>query len=87
MKIKALYAAYIAARDVANVAEMAYEKEPENEAIENAFDEAYKTEIAALMALVNEIVALSHGAINQKTARRMVLTAEDKFSGIIEKIA
>lgn len=87
MRIKGLYSAYIAARDAADVAETAYENEPENESMEQAFDEAYAKESHALYALIDEVVSLTSGAINRKTARRMIVSREDDFRAIMARIA
>ena len=87
MKIKALYTAYIAARDAANVAEEAYAQEPENEFLEQAFDEAYTKESHALYTLIDEVVSLTSGAINKKTARQMIVSREDDFRAIMTRIA
>lgn len=54
----------------ANVAEMAYDKEPENEEAERAFDEAYSKEYAAFMAVSTFLVDLL--GIDIATARAMV---------------
>lgn len=54
----------------ANVAEMAYDREPENEEAEKAFDEAYSEEYAAFMAVSTFLVDLL--GINIATARAMV---------------
>ena len=54
----------------ANIAETAYDKEPENEAAEKAFDEAYKKEYAAFMEVSTFLVDLL--GIDIATARAMV---------------
>lgn len=54
----------------ANIAEATYDKEPENEAAEKAFDEAYAKEYAAFMAVSTFLVDLL--GIDTATARAMV---------------
>ena len=54
----------------ATIAEMAYDKDPENEATERAFDEAYKKEYAAFMDVSTLLVDLLE--IDIATARAMV---------------
>lgn len=54
----------------ANIAEAAYDKEPENEAAEKAFDEAYKKEYAAFTEISTLLVDLL--GIDIATARAMV---------------
>ncbi len=87
MKIKGLYLDYIKARDAANASEDAYAQEPENESLEQAFDEAYTKESHALYALIDEVVSLTSGAINRKTARQMIVSREDDFRAIMARIA
>lgn len=87
MKIKELYLDYIKVRDAANASEEAYAQEPENESLEQAFDKAYVKESRALYALIDEVVSLTSGAIDRKTARQMIVSREDDFRTIIARIA
>lgn len=54
----------------ASIAEIAYDKEPENKAAEKAFDEAYKKEYDAFMEVSKFLADLL--GIDIKTARTMV---------------
>lgn len=54
----------------ANIAESAYDLEPENQEAEKAFDEAYKLEFAAFIAAANILAAWVE--IDGKTARSLI---------------
>ncbi len=56
--------------EAANLADAAYEQDPESEEAESAFDEAYKKEYAAFMEVSTFLVDLL--GIDIKTARAMV---------------
>lgn len=58
------------AEKIANEAEKRYEAEPESSEIENAFDEAYKAELATFMTVSRQIAEFA--GIDEKTACAMV---------------
>lgn len=84
---KRLFKAYQKAEKAATAAEMAYDQEPENEAIEAAFDKAYEAEHKALMALANGIVEYTAGMIDIKTARIMIMKMPERLETLVAKIA
>lgn len=58
----------------ANEADQAYEADPENIEKEEAFDRAYKAEYDLYMKAANEIVKITSGKIDIKTAAAMIQT-------------
>lgn len=69
--------------EIANKADAEYEAEPENEEMEKAFDEAYKEEFAAFMAVSEMIVKMTSGQIDIKTARKMVKTKRNEILNLV----
>lgn len=70
------------AEERANAADQAYDLDPENEAKEAAFDEAYKEEYRLFMIAAEEIVRISAGQIDIETARAMVQSKREKLEAI-----
>ena len=70
----------------ANEADAAWEQDPENEELKEAFNEAYEAQWEAFTALAKEIQKVA--GIDEKTARRMTTTpCRAQLKAIIEKIA
>lgn len=69
--------------DIANQADAEYEAEPENAEEEKAFDEAYKAEWDAFMVVSALIVKISHGQIDEKTAREIVRIKRNEIFNLI----
>lgn len=69
----------------ANKADAAYQAEPENAAVEEAFDKAYKEEFQAMEELLNGIVELTNGQIDTETAKKMLFTKRAELREILEK--
>ena len=65
----------------------AWENDYENEELEKAYMEAYKEEHKAFETLVNEIVKVSCGAIDNKTARMVLIAKRDEVKSLIARIA
>lgn len=63
------------------------EENPENEAIEAEWDEAYKKEYDIKMLLVSHIVEMTSGKIDLKTANMMILSKREQLKTLILKIA
>lgn len=63
------------------------EENPENEAIEAEWDEAYKKEYNVKMLLVNHIVEMTSGKIDLKTANIMILSKREQLKTLVLKIA
>ena len=63
------------------------EENPENEAIEAEWDEAYKKEYDIKMSLVSHIVEMTSGKIDLKTAHTMIMSRREQLKTLILKIA
>lgn len=70
------------AEERANIADQAYDLDPENEEKEAAFDEAYKEEYRLFMTTAEEIVRISAGQIDIETARAMVQGKRERLEAI-----
>lgn len=68
---------------IANQAENEMMEDPANEEKENAFDEAYKEEFAAFMAVSELIIEMTGGRIDAKTARTMVQTKRNEILSLV----
>ena len=79
--------AYKEAKETANKADRAYELEPENEALEKAFDEAYENEYKAFENLAKAIEKASAGLITEQKARTMIRLKYDQLESIVERMA
>lgn len=82
--MKELLKALKEAEERANKADAAWDADPENEALEAAFDEAYRAEHDAFENLVNEIVKATSGKIDTKTAVTMIRTKRKELEALIE---
>lgn len=69
--------------EIANQADEEYEAEPMSEEKEKAFDEAYRAEFEAFIAVSKLIVKMTRGQINEKTAREMVRTKRNEILNIV----
>ena len=58
-------------------------EDPTNEKKEKVFDEAYKAEFSLFMEIIEFIVKISNGKINEKTARAMVHTQREKILSLV----
>ena len=65
--------------NIATIADNEYENEPENEEKENAFDIAYKNEYNFFNEVAEEIVKITSGKIELKTAREMLRTKRNEL--------
>ena len=63
------------------------EENPENESLEEAWDEAYKKEYDIKMLLASHIVEMTGGKIDLKTANMMILSKREQLKTLILKIA
>lgn len=85
--MKQLFKTYEEAKETANAIDTAWANDPENEALENAFDEAYKAEYNAFNALVAGIVEITNGEIDKKTAATMIKARYNDLKTIINTFA
>jgi hypothetical protein len=70
-----------AAEEKASEADKAWEKDPESQEKEKAFDEAYKAEWAAFKAVRNKIKELT--GVNDNTASAMIRNHRDEVKKMI----
>lgn len=68
---------------IADMADDEMMTDPTNEEKEKAFDEAYKAEFDAFIAVSNLIVKITAGKIDEKTARTMVRTKRNEIINLI----
>lgn len=87
MKIKELFKELEEAEKRSNAIDEAWENDYENEELEAAWLEAYNKEADALNALITEIVNVTAGVIEPKTAKMMVISKRDELKALIERIA
>ena len=85
--LKDLMKALKIAEENANMADAAWENDPENKDLEITFDKAYAKEHEALENLVDEIVKVTSGKIDQKTARTMVIKKRSQLEALINRAA
>lgn len=74
-----------AAVEIGNKADEAWENEPENKELEAAFTKAYNTEYRIREELAAEVVTITKGKIDMKTALHM--TYDPKLAEIIGMMA
>lgn len=86
-RFKKLFETYKKAEMAATEIENRWDAEPDNEALETAFDVAYELEHKALMALANGIVEYTAGMIDIKTARIMIMKMPERLETLVAKIA
>lgn len=70
-------------KEIADRAEEEMIADPTNEEKEKAFDEAYKAEFDAFMAIADLIVKMTGGQIEEKTAREMVRTKRNEIMNLV----
>lgn len=87
MKIKEMFAELEAAEANMNVIDEMFDNDPENEAIENAWNRAYEKEFEAFTNVVNEIVTISNSMIDNKTAAMMLRAKRNELKNLISRIA
>ena len=63
------------------------EENPEDEALEEAWDTAYKKEYDITILLASHIVEMTSGKIDMKTANMMILSKREQLKTLILKIA
>ena len=87
MDLKRLFKAYERAEAAANKAYDLYDAEPENDAAEKAFDDAYKAEFKAFESLADGIAEITGGMIDKKTARTMIRVKRAELKALINRMA
>jgi len=86
-ELLALYNEYMEAVKAADEADAAWEADAENEALEMAFDEAYRKQGEALINLRDEIVKLTSGQIDKITAYKMITKKGKELNDLMALIA
>ena len=86
-ELKKLYELYKIATEAADLADEAWSKDPENEELEKAFDDFYKSQHEATEALTEAIEIFTKGQVSKKTARTILVMNTKKFDELMEKIA
>lgn len=84
--MKELLKALQAAEEKANEIDKAWEADPESEALEAAFDEAYAAEYKAHEALANEIVRITSGKIDFQTASTMIHKKRSELESLVSRM-
>ena len=84
--MKELFKKFEEAEKRADAADEAWGNEPENEELEKAFDEAYTAEWEARKALTSEIVKITNGQIDEKTANTMLNVKRSELKALIERM-
>lgn len=85
--MKELLKALEAAEIKANAADAAWEADPESAQLEASFDEAYTAECNAFEAVVKEIVSMTSGRIDAKTASVMLRSRRNEIKSLAERMA
>lgn len=86
-ELKRLYNLYKIATEAADLADKAWENDPENEELEKAFDDFYTEQHEATEALTEAIEAFTKGQVSKKTARTILVMNPKKFEELMNKIA
>lgn len=79
--------AYKETKVTADKIDYLFENNPESEALEKAFDEAYENEYKAFENLAKAIAKASAGLIKEEKARTMIRLKYDQLESIIERLA
>ena len=82
-ELRTYYREYKEAQERADRADEAWERDPENEAKEKEFDEAYNAEFKAYERLADKAYIFCKGKIDSKTMRMMITTRQKEFEAII----
>ena len=72
---------------LADAADAAWEADPENEQAEYTWDAAYKQCGEAQQAFAEALEDFTAGAVDAKTARRMLVIKRDELAALIDRLA
>lgn len=86
-EIKKLFKAYETAEQESNRLYSLLENDLDNEELEAQWDAAYNKEYTAHEALVAEIVKITSGMIDSKTARAMIASKKTELKNLIGRLA
>ena len=84
--LKMLYTNYRLCETLCDAADSAWEKDPENEELEAAFDRSYEMEFEARNALINGIVSFTSGRIDAALARKMLGSKREELEALMSLI-
>ena len=87
MTIKTLLENLEAAEAKSDMIDEAWENDYSNEELEKAWNEAYKAENEAFNKVVSEIVTMTAGMIDEKTAGLMLRAKRAELKALVLKIA
>lgn len=87
MTIKEMFKALETAEAEMDIIDAKYDENPEDEEIEAAWTKAYQKENEAFMDVVNEIVKMTNGQIDNKTAAMMMRAKRKEIKSLIERMA
>lgn len=85
--MKDLFKRYEEAVNKANIADAAWEANPESAELEAAFDKAYEAEFKAFEELTDKIVEITNGQIEKALAATMVRSKQTELKQLIERMA
>lgn len=85
--MKELLKALKIAEEKADRIDAAWDADPENEALEAAFDEAYAAQYKAFEAVVKKIVSMTGGKIDQRTAGTMLRMKRSEIESLVSRMA
>jgi hypothetical protein len=84
--IKDLLAALEAAEKKSDELDIAYEKEPENQALEAEWMDAYRAENEAFGKLKAAIASFTNGAIDEKAASALIMGKRTELKNLLSRV-
>ena len=84
---KKLFETFKRAEIAATEIERRWDADPENEALEKAFDVAYELEHKAMTELQKAIVEYTGGMVDMRTAYIMICKYPDRLASLVARIA
>lgn len=85
--LKKLFEALEAAEAKTDAIDEMFEMDPENETLEDLWNEAYEAEHKAFEELVEAIVKYTNNQIEAKTARTMINAKREELKALFSKVA
>lgn len=77
--------AYEEEKEIGNMLYKQMEEEPENEELENKWDESYKKEFELYLSAANQVVKITENKIDFDTAKKMVNMYGGRIISMISK--
>lgn len=82
--MKRLLRKFTEAEQITNQLEKQLESDPGNEELNKKYDEAYKIEFDAYIALANKIVDFTNGKITFDMAKKIIATKTAELTSLLE---